>query len=539
MNRSAKLLLLFFGWALVFTFPLALNFGTAIPLGSEHSATVPYFNLWTLQWNIEQALRGFSNYWNPPIFAPTGGAFALSEIQPATAFLAMPVWLVGGMAAGYNSVILLFLTLNGWFAFALLRGWKLSAPAAVGGALMVQSLPFVAQEMGVLQLTAIFGILWLLFFLQQFLTDPNAAHGIAFAAGIPIVFFTCGYYGLFSLIFVPPAVWTVIPAKPHLRWQLAGFALAGMLIAAPPLLAQRQILAKHNFSRTETTIRQNSAAPEDYLKTSDANLFYKKLLHRPPERGQRLFPGWMLLALATAGVALPSKRISPRVRGYLLGAAALAFLLSLGLRLSIGGWEPYGLLRQFFPGMGELRSPFRFAVMGQIALALLAGIGLENVLRLRRFSRPIAAVLVAAAVLESLALPLALHPVPPIDTAQPWQQWINRRTGTPRIVLLPFAKNGHTASFEQTTRWMLENSTLDAAMLNGYSGFFPPVHGFLRAEMNAFPTAEAIHLLGKYQTDYVVIFHSLPNAPPRAAVEKYLSPVYTDPENRVTIFQMP
>ena len=49
MNRSAKLLLLFFGWALVFTFPLALNFGTAIPLGSEHSATVPYFNLWTLQ----------------------------------------------------------------------------------------------------------------------------------------------------------------------------------------------------------------------------------------------------------------------------------------------------------------------------------------------------------------------------------------------------------------------------------------------------------------------------------------------------------
>ena len=43
MNRSAKLLLLFFGWALM------LNFGTAISLGSEHSATVPYFNLWTLQ----------------------------------------------------------------------------------------------------------------------------------------------------------------------------------------------------------------------------------------------------------------------------------------------------------------------------------------------------------------------------------------------------------------------------------------------------------------------------------------------------------
>ncbi len=538
MNRSVKMLLLFFGWSLVLTFPLVLNFGTAIPLGSEHSATVPYFNLWTLQWNIEQALRGFPNYWNAPIFAPTTGAFAFSEIQPVTAFLAMPVWLVGGRVAGYNSVILLFLTLNGWFAFALLRGWKLSAPAAVGGALMVQSLPFVAQEMGVLQLMAIFGILWLLFFLQQFFTRPDPAFGIAFAAGIPIVFFTCGYYGLFTLIFVPPAVWAFAPSKPHLRWRLAGFALAGMLIAASPLLVQRQILAEHNFTRTETTIRNNSAAPEDYLKTPDANLFYKQLLHRPAERGQRLFPGWGLLALAAVGVAIPSKRVSPRVRRYLLGAAVLAFLLSLGLRLSIGGWEPYQFLRRFFPGMGELRSPFRFAVMEQIALALLAGIGLENVLRLRRFSRPIAAALVVAIVAESLALPLPLHPVSPIDTAQPWQQWINRRPGTPRIVLLPFAKNGHTASFEQTTRWMLENSTLDAAMLNGYSGFFPPAHGFLRAEMNAFPTAESIHLLEKYHTDYVVVFHLLPDAPSRKKLA-HLPEVFFDPEGQVSVFSLP
>ncbi len=539
MNRSAKVLLLCFGWSLVLTFPLVLNFGAAIPLGSEHSATVPYFNLWTLQWNIEQALRGFPNYWSPPIFAPTTGALAFSEPEPVTAFLAMPLWLFGGAAVGYNSVILLFLTLNGWFAFALLRGWHLSVPAAIGGALMMQSLPFVAQEMGVLQLTAIFGILWLLFFLQQFLKHPTPAHGIGLAVGIPLVFLTCGYYGLFSLIFMPPAVWAFSQRGMRFGGKLAGFVLAGILLAAPPVLVQRQILAEHNFTRSETTIRQNSATPKDYLKTLDTNLFYKRWLHRPAEKGQRLFPGWMLLALAAIGAVVPAKRMPRRGRWYLLGTIVLAFLLSLGLHLSIGGWEPYQMWRQFFPGMAALRSPFRFAVMGQISLALLAGIGLEATLRLPKFSRPIALALTVAAVTESLALPLPLHTIPPIDTRQPWQQWINRRDGTPTIVLLPFAKNGSTAAFEQTTRWMLENTSLDAAMLNGYSGFFPPAHGFLRAEMATFPTAEAIHLLRKYRTDYVIIFHSLPDAPSVGTVAAYLSPVYFDPDNRVSIFKMP
>lgn len=134
MKRSAKFPALFLGWALVLTFPLVRHFSTAIPLGSEHSATVGYFNLWTLQWNIEQLLHGFPDYWNPPIFAPSTGVFAWSELEIVTAFWALPGWLIGGPAVGYNSVIILFLTLNGFFAFALLRGWNIPAPvAALGG----------------------------------------------------------------------------------------------------------------------------------------------------------------------------------------------------------------------------------------------------------------------------------------------------------------------------------------------------------------------------------------------------------------------
>ena len=404
----------------------------------------------------------------------------------------------------------------------------------------MQSLPFVAQEMGVLQLTAIFGILWELFFLQQFLRRPTASHGFGLAAGVPILFFTCGYYGLFGAIFIPPAVWGLCPPSPRMAKQIWGrlifFVVLGGLLAAPLLITQRQILAEHNFSRSETTIRKNSASPADYLKTLDSNIFYKKFLHRPAERGQRLFPGWVLLALAIIGAVFPPKPAIRRGRWYLLGAATLAFGLSLGSTWSIGGWEPYQIVRQFVPGMAELRSPFRFAVVVQLALALLAGCGLAAIWRLPRHSRWVAGTLAAAAIIESLALPMPLHAVPPIRTEQPWQQWLTARAETPRVVLLPFAKNGSTAAFEQTTRWMLETSSLDMKLLNGYSGFFPRAHSFLRAEMADFPTPESIHLLKKYQADYVVVFHFLPDTPTRAAVAQFLPPVFYDADGQVSVF---
>ncbi len=532
---------MFLGWALVLTFPLIRNFNSAIPLGSEHSGTVPFFNLWTLQWNIEQALRGFPNYWNPPFFAPSVGVFAYSELEPVTAFLALPLWKAVSPAAGYNSVVILFLTLNGWFAFCLLKLWRIPSLAAGGAALLMQSLPFVAQEMGVLQLTAIFGFLWLLVFLQRFLKQPTPVNGIGLALGVPLIFFTCSYYGLFSVVFLPLAFLGMrSPAQKSkaLLIRLGLALLMGTLLTLPPLLVQRKILAEHNFTRSEKTIRENSAHPEDYLKTLDYNIVTKKINPRPSPRGQRLFPGWGLLALAALGFAVPSKHVRWRLKLFLLAAILLSYILSLGLNLTVGDWQPYQSFRQIVPGFKTLRSPFRFAVMGQIHLALLSGLGLAAIMRLPRKSTAIAGIITVLAVFEALALPLPLHPVPPFEGTQPWQQWIQQHTENPRIVLLPFAANGKTAAFEQTTIWMLENSSLPATMLNGYSGFFPRAQSFLRTELTTFPSAESIFLLGKYQTDYVIVFHALKNAPTRDTITTYLSPVYFDAENQVSIFAL-
>src|SRR4051794_8873345 len=70
--------------AVVGTWPLALRISTHLPLGSLHNATVPFFNLWTLEHNVRSLARGYAGYWDAPIFYPTPGAFALSEAQALT-----------------------------------------------------------------------------------------------------------------------------------------------------------------------------------------------------------------------------------------------------------------------------------------------------------------------------------------------------------------------------------------------------------------------------------------------------------------------
>jgi hypothetical protein len=105
------------------------------------------------------------------------------------------------------------------------------------------------------------------------------------------------------------------------------------------------------------------------------------------ESGERLYPGTVELALAAAGAAVlvagpvAGRRRRRRPVAFLGTGVVLAGLLSLGLRLSIFGREPYRLVRQWVPGFQDLRSPFRAAVLVQVLLLPLAGVALDALWR--------------------------------------------------------------------------------------------------------------------------------------------------------------
>lgn len=542
------LLLLFSLWALILTYPLPLHLLSHIPRGSEEAATVPFFNLWTLQWNIDQQMQGYPRYWDAPIFAPDKGTFAFSEPQPVSALLAAPLWLAfRSPALGYNFLVILFLTLNGWFAFWLLRCWRVSFLPSLLAGLLMQTLPFVAQEMGVLQLIAVFGFLWTLLLLSRFLIQ-SPSHlatlsptSLCLALGTPITFFTCGYYGLFSFLFLPLAFALQLRRK-HANLKTIGqfvaVAVLALALTAPFLWMQQQRLAEYHFSRSTQTIKANSAKLEYYRNFLDYHLLYSQILDLKSGQGQRLFPGLGLLILAGLGLF---GRPNRRVKLYLLLAVVLALLLSLGLRLNLGGVQPYQWVRDFVPGFAQLRSPFRFAVIVQLHLALLAGFGLDNLLRwIPPPQKALLAVFAALTLFDLLAWPLPLQELPAQTEPMPWQTWLNQQQTTPLdIVMLPFAPGSKVEDFEPTTRWMLANRYFQGAMLNGYSGFFPPDHGRLREDLLKFPTDDALQQLRQKQIEYVVVYHHLPAVPFMEQITAYLPLVYQDKDNNVAVYAIP
>lgn len=547
-SSPRTIFLAFVLWAIVLTFPLALHPFTRVPMGSEKVGTVPFFNLWTLQWNIDQLVRGYPHYWDAPIFAPATGTFAFSETQPLSALLAAPLWLgLQSPALAYNALVILFLTLNGWFACWLVKSWGVSRLPALLTGLLVQSLPFVAQEMGVLQLVAIFGFLWSLFFLNRFLSGSNEhpvaqpawRSGLALALGVPVTFFTCLYYGLFSLFFLPLAFLFHL-RRQHFKLKILGPLLAVGLLAlaltAPFLLAQQQRLEVYGFTRSNQTIENNSARLKYYGNFLDYNLLYGQILGRQSGRGQRLFPGFGLILLAVVGLA--GQRLK-RTKAYLIVAIALALVLSLGLRFDWGGLRPYQWVREYVPGFSQLRSPFRFAALVQVHLALLAGFGLQN-LRRRLPTRHtlVASLATTLSLFELLALPLPPVAIPDLQTDVPWQTWLNNQTPAPQVILLPFAQSGRVTDFEQTTRWMLQSRHFQGEMLNGYSGFFPPDYDHLKETMLQFPTAEGIQLLREKGADYAVVYHGLPHAPPPEIIKEYLPLVFQDEREKIAIYRL-
>src|SRR5262249_24255481 len=160
-------------------------------------------------------------------------------------------------------------------------------------------------------------------------------------------------------------------------------------VFALPFLLQQSVDTA-GFGRSDQTILYGSAAPIDYFMLQpDARGASLPWITRFGGSGHFLYPGTALLMLAIAGFVLGLRRSAPdapgadvaRVVGFCLIAGTLALVLSLGLRLDLGGFRPYEVLRQHVPGYESIRNPFRFAALVQILLLPPAAVALDRLWR--------------------------------------------------------------------------------------------------------------------------------------------------------------
>ncbi len=537
--------------AVAITWPLAGQISTGIPLGTERVATVPLFNLWTLAWNAESLGRWYQGYWQAPIFHPVRDTFALSEPQPLTGLVAAVLaGLTGSVLTAYNLLLLAALMLNGLLAAVLLRDLGFSWLAALTGGALVEWLPFVHQELGVLQLVPLAGVLWLAIAVCRFTRTPSLSGGLVLGFALVAAYAVSVQTTVcFVLAAAPAVVWLWWP---HLRslstWKyLVAGAAVSMVLLLPVLAAQMRAASGSGVERSLEAVRKHSARAAHYFVNPWPQLIPTPGVEAAEKPSRRAFwPGTLRVLLATVG-AVAGLRLLTWRRGTIAALLLLAsaVVLSLGPGLEIGGMTPMAWLRSL-PGLAQIRSFFRFAFVAQLAIAGLAAAALELALR-RRWRKPAVAhgavaALALVTVLEMRPAMGSMQELPPLDLELPWLLWIDESTSTDDVLaFVPFPEGRTSRDYLGTAQWMYWQMRHWRPMVNGYSGFFPSEFRQLKAKMASFPSPESLQALHQAGVRYCVVHRAF--APPEAIARLppgpfRLLPTFEDERHALDVYEI-
>ena len=525
---------------------------SSIPLKSTGVATVPLFNIWTIGWNADRASHFLVGYWDAPIFYPTTQTFAFSEPQPATLLVAPVCWGTNSPVAGYKAWMFLSLALNGFFAALLLRRIGHGLFSQLVGGTAITLLPIIHQQIDVLQLVPVWGIIWFWSCVFELDKHPRPKTTIETAVSFATCFALSTHHALFlTLVFPFAAIVFVrrLADRQFLTAALTSIVIASVLIL--PIVLPIHIAAQTNeFSRNKRTVTAQSVKLDQYLATPKNSLIHFQKFESSPNRSFNV--GWFRTLMAFGGISAAFFSASRRQWIlFLLATTVSAMAFSLGLNLEIFGWKPWLWLSETLPGFGQVRNVFRFAWLVQIAVVLLAVEGLSAILAVcqQRISpsrlKPTLAVLV---VVPGVLIATEIWPEPAQRGGVPdsirhhaWTSYIrdNQTQGRP-IACLPFASGNSISDFDMTTRWMIHGLEHKAPMLNGYSGFFPKSYFTLRNLVNEeFPSDRVISRFAEHDVEHLVVARKYcPPSELLAAVPDTLELVYEDEIANVDIYRL-
>lgn len=528
--------------AIVATWPLLPSLASALPLGTEHEATVPLFNLWSLWWDADRVPHGFAGLWNAPIFHPLQGTFTFSEPMLLQGVALSPLWWMGAPpAAIYNLAILLTLACNGLATRSLARALGAPREAALLAALAGVTLPYTAKVLGVLPVLPLFGTVWALAALVRFGKDggwrPAALAVLSFSAQ----FLAGQQMALLSLPFLLLAGLVAL-AEQKLRARsiarLGALAILGALVLSPIASTVRSFHEKYGFKRSEEVVAALSAQPRDFTTRPGSS----RLAFPPRENtftGDTggLFPGFLLLGLGAAGAWLGWRQGERKLWiAGLLVCVAVGGLLALGLNLRLGDWRPFASLREAVPGFRTLRSPFRAVAISQAALAALAALALARLASWRgKTGRILALALGVLAAAENLASPGVLAPAPRSPRTA-WTSWLRERPGNLVVAHVPLPRGLHVSDYEVETWRMFAQIDHRRPMMNGYSGYFVSGYGTFQVDMDQnFPSDRLLCMMAFGMGVNTLILDRPYLEERRALFESeslrgFFSPGYSDPD---------
>ena len=320
----------------------------------------PLLNCWILHWNADHFLRLLSGdlgalhgFWNAGIFYPSPLALAYSEHLVPQALEILPIYAVTrNIVFCYNLLFLSTFVLSGLGVYLLARSLTGNARAAFVAGLLFAFAPYRLAQLSHVQVLSTQWMALSLYGLHRFFETRRWQALAGAAAALAVQNLSCGYFLLFFAPFAAAFVaWEVLRRRLAGDWKLlASLAGAGVAVGLAtwpflrPYLALRQLgYGARTFDEVDTF----SANVLAYLTGTRWLHGWGRLFDVFPAPEGQLFPGFVLLVLATAGGAIAvwgawagsRGPVLPRWRRVLsaLAAAWAAAQLLLVVYLLAGG----------------------------------------------------------------------------------------------------------------------------------------------------------------------------------------------------------
>lgn len=462
-------------------------------------------NLWAMALVLRQLPREPLRLFEGNAFYPHAHTLALSEHLFAPSLMAAPFLLASGnIVLAYNAVTLLSLALAGLGMFLLSRQIGVRTAGAFTAGLLYAFHTWNVNETVRIQIVSNqwfpFVLLGLLSYFAR--SSPRAAVLVALAAAAQAL--SCMYWALYLPLMVVAAA-LFLQWRHRLRWRsllplaaaLAVAALVVGLFAIPYVRTAREL----GLERPEPV----AVGINRYFDVLPENLLYTRWLGTARrDQNAAHFLGFAAMALAVLGMAMPRDHPAARLRPLLVGMAAAGFVLSLGPEIRWGERAlspgPYALLRELVPGFRNVRYPERLSLFVVLGLAPLVGLGVDRIRQ--RLPGAAAFALGAVVLLEHLAIPRPLCPMPPPGRMPSVYHWLRAQPDVRVVAGLPgsfylMERADSIPMYFSIAHWK--------RTVQGYTGYFPPTQSFVRWRLFHFPAAESVEFLRRFGVDTVVV----------------------------------
>lgn len=506
---------------IVLTWPLAAGFGS---LGRVR-LTDGRWSIWVVSWVAHALTTAPLSLYNANIFYPHAEALAFSEANLAGGVIASPVLAATrNPLAAHNTALVAAFVLAAVAAYSLGRHLTGNRTAAALTGVVFGFCPYAFSHTAHSHLMMTAGLPLTLLLLHRLIERPTPARSAWLGVAIAAQAVSSGYYGILAGFVAVAGILFFAIARGEWRnrryWGAAMLAAAvTVAVTAPFFIPYLQVQRANGFSRNLVEARIFSADWRSYL-TSPARAHAWML---PLVAGWKevLFPGFIGTVLALIGVGTGLNRDRGEAHSsrreivlFYVVAGLLALWLSIG---PAGGL--YTLLFNTLPVFSFLRAPSRFGILVTLAVAVLAGIGLDALMRNRS-----AQVRRALVVVPILAL-AELNPAPVAWDRMPEVPRVYRVLATlPRGPVAEFPFYGGARDVEFNAVYMLFSTYHWQPLVNGYSDNIPPDFYTLATTLRGFPSAEAFRALRRVGTRYLVV-HVPRYAPEqRPAIVKGLEP---------------